>query len=71
MIDLTRAALVAFALSTLSAPAQEQIPSSNTIIAQSPRPYHCYELPYDECVKCALARGFSRAEARSYCRMRR
>ena len=48
----------------------EQVASEPTVIAQNPRPYHCIELPYGECIRCAMSRGYSRAEARLYCRMR-
>lgn len=45
--------------------------SGSTVIAQSPVPSHCNQRPYSDCIKCALERGFSPAEARAYCRQLR
>jgi hypothetical protein len=56
------------ALAVLSAtPAPAKQPES-TVIAQNPIPSHCNERPYSECIKCARERGFSRVQARAYCR---
>jgi hypothetical protein len=56
------------ALALLSAAPVEAKQSESTVIAQDPIPSHCNELPYTDCVKCGRARGFSRVEARAYCR---
>jgi len=71
VINLSRAGIVALAISIFPAHAEQQAAAIGTVIAQSPRTHRCIELPYAECVKCAMARGFSRAEARPYCQPRR
>jgi hypothetical protein len=71
MINLTRVGIIALAVSIFPAHAEQQLAAIATVIAQSPQTHHCVELPYGECVKCAMARGFSRAEARPYCQPRR
>jgi hypothetical protein len=71
MINSAHAGLIALVLSIFPAHAQEQIATTDIVVAQSPQPYHCIELPHSECLKCVMARGFSRPEARNYCQMRR
>ena len=71
MIKVAHGCMIALALSIFPADAQPPAGKDGTVVAQSPQPYHCIELPHSECVKCAVARGFSRPEARNYCQMRR
>jgi hypothetical protein len=70
VIRFAAAAFVVLALCVLPAHA-EQLTSDRTIVVQNPHPSHCNELPFGDCMRCATARGYSRAEARPYCRMMR
>ena len=70
MTRFAAAGFVVLALYALPAHA-EQLVSDRTVAAQSPRSSHCNERPYGECMQCAMARGYSRAEARPYCRVMR
>jgi hypothetical protein len=52
----------------LSATSVEAQQPDRTVIAQNPISSRCNERPYAECIKCARERGFSRVQARAYCR---